>query len=294
MLAVILVQPTVPALVGRLGLINLLRASSLAMTGAGLLLLVGIPQYGGLLLAGLSFGVLVVAGTNAVAEVAGDSWRGRALGLLGIAGSLGGVLGAPVGTAVHSAHWCGLIVACSGGAAALAALRDPGLSGDAPSGTEPAGASAGGGISTPKSGELLLLVVMLGATFLYSLQLAHAPVMAPGLAHTMADWIPPAAVQAALLVGRLGGGQVCDRVGRRTPLLLGATVAVLAVTTVATLVVDLGASTLLLLCLSTLLIGAVMSTTLVMLTASRARQASASVWWNLTFDVAMTIGGLAG
>jgi len=130
MLATVLLEPAVPALMRRYGNRPVI-AAGLTLLGAPALLLATTPSLavvlGACLARGAGLAILVVAGTAITAALVPPSRRGEAMGIYGLVVGVPGVLLLPLGLWVAGHHGDAPVFAAGGAVALLAIAAVPGL-----------------------------------------------------------------------------------------------------------------------------------------------------------------------
>ncbi|WP_020578450.1 MFS transporter [Actinopolymorpha alba] len=219
MVVVVLIQPFV-LLAGRWMRARARAAgAALAAMAMGLAALQSGIRWPGLVIVGLGFGVFVVTSTAWAKELATSAGIGRALGAYGFGSAIGGAIGAPVGlllAAQIGAH--GVVIVATAFAilglvpvatiARKAAIRATTVPADVPPQQLPRIASS------PRQRRGLVVPISLAAHLvavtLYAAVLSSAGSLVETATATAAVLVA-FATQAALALGRLASGVLCDR-----------------------------------------------------------------------------------
>lgn len=291
MVTTVAVQPVVPRLLSAVG-----KRAALAAGG----LLLGLPclaldlsdRLPALLalslLRGCGFGVVVVIGVAAVAELTPAAKWGKGMGLYGAVVGVAGIIGSPAGLWI--AHRAGYHWAFTAGAVATAGVL-AGACGAVPTRPAPRGRRDA---LTGAVRKLVPAFLIEGAsTMAYGIVFTFLP-LAVGHA---AAWVAPTgllAVQAACTVSRLLSGKVVDRHGGAV-LLIPAIITTAAGTSAAVFAAD-PATVIVGMAVFGAGFGVIQNASLVaMLHASRDVGVSVgSVAWNLAFDAGTGLGAVGG
>jgi predicted MFS family arabinose efflux permease len=295
LLATVLAQTAVPALVHRLGLGPVLVGGLLAMgVPSPLYLLADDVRWFAVVSAarGIGFAVLTVLGSTVAAQAVPPERRGESIGIYGLAIAFPTIAAVPGGTALTLAGHFGWVAALSA-APVLACVFVPGLVRAVGPAAEPGSGGSGSraAVRAAVAPSLVLLAVTLaGAGFFTFLpierpdgSLAAAALLLYGLTSALCRW------QAGVLV---------DRLGARLLLPGSLAVGVLALGLLALGLVTAGTPGVVLVLAGALTLGvtygAVQNLTLVLaLTrAGNAPTATVSAVWNACYDSGTAIGAL--
>ncbi|MEU2437488.1 MFS transporter [Streptomyces rubradiris] len=291
MAATVAVQPAVPRLLARLGYRTAL-ITSMVLLGAPALVLGVSDQFATTVicsvLRGLGFGVFVVAGSAAVAELSPPGRRSQGVGWYGVATGFGGMVGTPFGVLLAHEFGYGPLFAVGAAAPAVGIL----------------GALA---VTPPRPAPVVRPRVLAGATrstILRPLLLLTTGTMASGAVVTFLPlaaprqpvWLTPIAlllVQSGLTGSRYLSGRLGDRFGDQRLLLPSALMT--AVGVLGGMLTDTPAALLPLMAVFGMGVGATQNATLALMLhrAGRAELSVASARWNLAFDVGLGLGGFS-
>ncbi|WP_424809643.1 MFS transporter [Rhodococcus sp. 27YEA15] len=290
MAATVLTQLLVPRLLRTYGYRAVLVAGCLLLGPPSLVLLLSADAVAVLAVSavrGVGFGMLTVAGSALVAELAPAQVLGRATGAQGIAIASSQMAGLPLGLAIAE-RWSTAPVFVLGALvpalAVVAIARLPRLF------ARPTGTSVRLSVVVvlvPVVALACVAAVFGGLTSLLPIAIADRAAVAG---------VVLAVASVSILVGRFGAGLIADRFGAGR-MLVPALVSAAAGSVLFTLAVDDGA-TVVLLCAAVLFglgFGAVQNESLVMAfrAAGPSRLGSASAVWNISFDAGTGIGALA-
>ncbi|MET9290753.1 MFS transporter [Streptomyces sp. NPDC003077] len=289
MSATVAVQPVVPRLLARIGYRAALVVAMALLGGpVPVLVLTGDPVVVAIcsLLRGAGFGVFVVAGSAAVAELSPEDRRSRGAGWYGVATGLGGAIGLPFG--VLLTHEFGYRVMFVAGAVAPAC-----------------GLLAALGVIAPRPRRVRRTRVLTGLrqpALLRPFVLLTAGTMAAGTVMTFLPpaaprepvWLSPAALlvfQLALTGSRWLSGRLGDRFGNR--MLLPPAALITAIGALGGTVTGHLPALLVLMLVFGLGFGALQNATLVLMLhrAGRPGFAVAGAQWNLAFDAGLALSG---
>ncbi|MFD8995486.1 MFS transporter [Streptomyces abikoensis] len=285
--ATVAVQPAMPRVIAAVGHRTVLLAA-MALLGAPAavpLATDGLPvTLVCAVLRGAGFGMFVVAGSAAVAELAPPGRRGTATGWYGLATGLGGAVGTPLGVLLAHRYGYGPLftVAALAPACGLAAA----LAVTAPRPAPPGRARVVAGLARPAI--LRPLVLLTAGTMASGTVVTFLPPAAP----RDPVWLTPLALlclQLSAAASRWASGRLGDRHGHRFLLPPATLLAALGVLGgVATR--HTGALLVLMLVFGTGF-GALQNATLVLALQRAGDSSVGSAQWNLAFDAGLGLGG---
>jgi predicted MFS family arabinose efflux permease len=295
MVAVVGVQPVVPALNTRLGARTTFLIA-LGMQAAGYLVTL-VQSYpfaallAGSVIGGLGFGVLVVVGTAVVPSTVAPDRLGRALGFYGATTASAPAIGAPVGLwlismlSVTEFRWLSFALVLVALPAVAAVPRKKVTEDSGPHSSRQHHARPRQKMHVVGLTTVLLPTAMVLTVF--GLLLAFGPATDEGSA---AVYI--ATMQVLVVVGRFLSSASLDRYAPIAVMLIGLGVTLVGLVFAAVLPAGLG----LLLAMAVLGFGTgtVQSSSLVLAFRQAGSPNRGSVAWNMTFDIGLGIAGLVG
>jgi|GEM_PF-1600938 len=295
MVAVVGVQPVVPALNTRLGArATFLLALGLQAAGYLVTLVQSYPfaaLLAGSVIGGLGFGILVVVGTAVVPSTVAPDRLGRALGFYGATTASAPAIGAPLGLwlismlSVTEFRWLSFALVLVALPAVAAVPRKKVTEDSGPHSSKQQHARPTQKMHVAGLTTVLLPTAMVLTVF--GLLLAFGPASDEGSA---AVYI--ATMQVLVVVGRFLSSASLDRYAPIAVMLIGLGVTLVGLVFAAVLPAGLG----LLLAMAVLGFGTgtVQSSSLVLAFRQAGSPNRGSVAWNMTFDIGLGIAGLVG
>ncbi|MFF4717511.1 MFS transporter [Streptomyces eurythermus] len=289
MAATVAVQPAVPRLLTRLGYRTALIIS-MALLGLPVLMLGASDQLAPMVLCsvlrGLGFGMFVVTGSAAVAELSPPERRSQGVGWYGVATGLGGTVGTPLGVLLAHEFGYGPLFAVGAAAPAVGVLAALAVTAPRPAPVVRPRVLAG----ATRTAVLRPLVLLTTGTMASGTVVTFLPLTAP----RQPVWLTPVAlllVQLGLTGSRYLSGRLGDRFGDQLLLLPAALIT--AVGVLGGMLTDSATTLLPLMTVFGVGVGATQNATLALMLhrAERTEFSVASAQWNLAFDVGLGLGG---